>query len=120
MFFLISQFNAAILLRFNQPERKNSLISYIFKISLTNIVNLFDMKKIFLLLIILNFSQKNLFAQTQSKETIIIETKFGNIKLKLFEETPLHKANFIKLVKQKFSKFTKRLCQYKILYLNVY
>jgi len=37
-------------------------------------------------------------AQTLSKETIIIETNYGTIKVKLFEETPLHKANFLKLV----------------------
>jgi cyclophilin family peptidyl-prolyl cis-trans isomerase len=41
-------------------------------------------------------------AQTHSKETILIETPYGNMKLKLFEETPLHKKNFIKLVKQGF------------------
>lgn len=38
-------------------------------------------------------------AQTRSKETVVLETRFGRMKLKLFEETPLHKANFLKLVK---------------------
>lgn len=41
-------------------------------------------------------------AQTHSKETILISTSLGDIKIKLFEETPLHKKNFIKLVKQGF------------------
>ncbi len=41
-------------------------------------------------------------AQTLSKETILIETNYGTMKVKLYEETPLHKANFIKLVKQNF------------------
>lgn len=41
-------------------------------------------------------------AQTHSRETILISTSQGNIKIKLFEETPLHKKNFIKLVKQGF------------------
>ncbi len=41
-------------------------------------------------------------AQTLSKETIIIETDYGKIKLKLYEETPKHKANFLKLVQSKF------------------
>jgi peptidylprolyl isomerase len=41
-------------------------------------------------------------AQTHSKETILISTSLGNIKIKLFEETPLHKKNFLKLVKQGF------------------
>lgn len=39
-------------------------------------------------------------AQTHSKETVLISTSLGNIKIKLFEETPLHKKNFLKLVKQ--------------------
>jgi peptidylprolyl isomerase len=41
-------------------------------------------------------------AQTLSKETVVIETDFGKIKLKLYEETPLHKANFLKLVQSGF------------------
>lgn len=44
----------------------------------------------------------NLTAQTLSDETIVIETKFGTIKLKLYEETPLHKANFLTLTEKKF------------------
>jgi peptidyl-prolyl cis-trans isomerase B (cyclophilin B) len=38
-------------------------------------------------------------AQTLSKETVILETNYGTIKLKLFEETPAHKENFLKLAK---------------------
>jgi peptidylprolyl isomerase len=41
-------------------------------------------------------------AQTLGKETILIETPIGNMKLKLYEETPLHKANFLKLVNEHF------------------
>jgi cyclophilin family peptidyl-prolyl cis-trans isomerase len=41
-------------------------------------------------------------AQTLSKETILISTPYGNMKLKLYEETPLHKKNFLKLVRQGF------------------
>lgn len=40
--------------------------------------------------------------QTYSKETILISTSYGNMKVKLFNETPLHRDNFIKLVKQGF------------------
>ncbi len=40
--------------------------------------------------------------QTYSKETILISTAYGNMKLKLFNETPLHRDNFIRLVKQGF------------------
>jgi peptidyl-prolyl cis-trans isomerase B (cyclophilin B) len=39
-------------------------------------------------------------AQTLSKETIVIETNLGSMQVKLYEETPLHKANFLKLVKE--------------------
>ena len=36
----------------------------------------------------------------KSKETIVqIATEFGNIKIKLYDETPLHRDNFIKLTK---------------------
>ncbi len=44
----------------------------------------------------------SLQAQTLSQETILIETKYGNMKLKFYEETPLHKANFLKLVNEYF------------------
>jgi len=33
---------------------------------------------------------------------VVIETKFGNIEVELFEETKLHRANFIYLVKKKY------------------
>lgn len=42
----------------------------------------------------------NMAAQTLSRETVLIETNFGEIKVKLYEETPLHKSNFLKLVVQ--------------------
>jgi cyclophilin family peptidyl-prolyl cis-trans isomerase len=39
----------------------------------------------------------------QSKMTIVtIKTTLGNIKVQLYDETPLHKANFIKLCKSNF------------------
>lgn len=37
----------------------------------------------------------------KNKETIVqIETELGNIKIKLYNETPLHRDNFIKLIKE--------------------
>ena len=42
------------------------------------------------------------FSQTYSKETVLISTSFGNMKIKLFNETPLHKANFLKLINEHF------------------
>ena len=40
-------------------------------------------------------------AQTLSKETVVIETNYGTIRLKLFEETPGHKENFLRIAKEK-------------------
>jgi len=41
-------------------------------------------------------------AQTLGKETVLIETSYGNMKVKLYEETPLHKLNFLTLVNDHF------------------
>lgn len=59
-------------------------------------------KNLLTLLFILSSGVGNLHAQTHSKETILISTAFGNMKLKLFNETPLHRDNFLKLVRQGF------------------
>jgi len=43
--------------------------------------------------------------KSQEKETIVsIQTNVGNIKVKLYNETPLHRDNFIKLVNENFYK----------------
>ena len=42
------------------------------------------------------------FSQTFSTETILISTPYGDMKLKLFNETPKHRDNFIKLVREHF------------------
>jgi len=60
------------------------------------------MKKKILLLMCLWSLIFNIKAQTKGPETIVIDTRFGIMKLKLYVETPVHKANFIKLVKAKF------------------
>jgi len=59
------------------------------------------MKKIISLIFALNTVLITVNAQTLSKETVLIETNYGQMKIKLFEETPLHKANFLKLVNEK-------------------
>lgn len=41
-------------------------------------------------------------SQSFSKETILISTIHGTMKVKLFNETPLHRDNFLKLVKEHF------------------
>lgn len=44
-----------------------------------------------------------LVAQNKSKQTmVLISTEFGDIKIALYNETPQHRDNFIKLVKSKF------------------
>jgi cyclophilin family peptidyl-prolyl cis-trans isomerase len=40
------------------------------------------------------------YGKENPENEVIIETKMGNIKPKLFEDTPLHRANFIKLIKE--------------------
>lgn len=48
------------------------------------------------------FLFKQASSQTLGKETFLIETALGNMKVKLYEETPLHKANFMNLVMSHF------------------
>lgn len=39
------------------------------------------------------------YGKENPETEVLIETDFGNIKLKLYEDTPLHRANFVKLIK---------------------
>jgi len=39
------------------------------------------------------------YGKENPEKDVIIETDFGVIRLRLYEETPLHRANFIKLIK---------------------
>lgn len=59
------------------------------------------MQKILYSLVFTSLLLGSLFGQTRSKETVVVETTMGNISLKLFEETPGHKENFLRLVEQK-------------------
>ena len=62
------------------------------------------MKKIFLLLILISTMTTN-SAHSQEKDSLVlITTEFGNIKLKLYDDTPLHKENFKKLINEGFYK----------------
>ena len=58
--------------------------------------------KIIILSTALVIFSKQVKSQTFSKETILISTSFGSIKLKLFNETPQHRDNFLKLVREHF------------------
>lgn len=42
------------------------------------------------------------YGQENPETEVLIETEFGNIRLRLFEDTPLHRANFVKLIKEGF------------------
>ncbi|MFZ4400158.1 MAG: peptidylprolyl isomerase [Bacteroidales bacterium] len=67
------------------------------------------MKKLFLTLIIMSvvFFQLSSTTQAQkskpaSEKEVLIHTDFGDILLKLYNETPLHRDNFIKLINEKY------------------
>ncbi|MGC4023254.1 MAG: peptidylprolyl isomerase [Cyclobacteriaceae bacterium] len=49
-----------------------------------------------------NENKKDVFTEygkQNPEKNVIIETDFGVIKISLYDETPLHRANFIKLIK---------------------
>jgi cyclophilin family peptidyl-prolyl cis-trans isomerase len=55
-----------------------------------------------LLFLFLSFSSRELFAQTNTTNSIIlIETNLGNIKLMLYKDTPKHRKNFLQLIENK-------------------
>lgn len=54
--------------------------------------------RIFIILAILSVA----FGCGPRDKFVLIETEYGNIKIKLYKETPLHQENFIKLAKQGF------------------
>ncbi|NVN93696.1 MAG: peptidylprolyl isomerase [Bacteroidetes bacterium] len=67
------------------------------------------MKKIFLSIVITSFVILTLCHVIQaqkpiqtSNKIVLIVTQYGDIKIKLYNETPLHRDNFIKLVKEKY------------------
>jgi len=39
------------------------------------------------------------YGKDNPENEVLIETTYGNIRLKLYDETPLHRANFVKLIK---------------------
>jgi cyclophilin family peptidyl-prolyl cis-trans isomerase len=40
------------------------------------------------------------YGKANPENEILIETEYGNMKIRLYAETPLHRANFIKLIKE--------------------
>ncbi|MCO6499601.1 MAG: peptidylprolyl isomerase [Vicingus serpentipes] len=60
-------------------------------------------KKLSLLLVLITFLSINALAQKNKKPAkVLISTEYGDIKLQLYNETPLHRDNFIKLVSEGF------------------
>ncbi len=42
------------------------------------------------------------YGKENTENQIVIKTKFGNILIELYNDTPLHRANFIRLIKNKY------------------
>lgn len=57
--------------------------------------------QITLIIVLMQGFSLSLFSQTVG-QTVLIETSMGNMKCGLFEETPMHAENFIKLAKEGF------------------
>ena len=57
------------------------------------------MKKLVLLLFVCLMAG-NLFARPQKDPIVLISTTYGDIKVRLFHQTPLHTRNFVKLAKK--------------------
>lgn len=57
---------------------------------------------IFLFAALIGSSSFGWAGQTKKEQMIQIETEYGIIKIKLFDETPLHRDNFIKLIREGF------------------
>lgn len=60
------------------------------------------MKKILFLIAVSIFIIPNLMAQENNSVKVKISTSVGDIKIMLYDKTPQHKANFIKLIKENF------------------
>lgn len=60
------------------------------------------MSKCFSLLILLLISFSSTVAVAQEERKVLISTEFGDMTFKLYNDTPLHRDNFVNLVKQGF------------------
>lgn len=59
------------------------------------------MKNLILLFLGLVFAC-GLFAQSKKEPVVLINTKYGDIRIKLYKETPKHRDNFVKLAKEAY------------------
>lgn len=60
------------------------------------------MNKLIITLAILFMAQTNGQSQNTKETLVLIETSMGNLKVKLYNQTPKHRDNFIKLVNEKY------------------
>jgi len=63
------------------------------------------MKRLALFFVLTGLFVSNSFGSADNKEKekmVQIETEFGTIKIKLYDETPLHRDNFVKLINEGF------------------
>ena len=67
-----------------------------------NYKNLFRSFSLFVVLIVTFSSFNRVKAQNSNSTKVLIETNLGNIKVLLYNETPLHRDNFLKLVQQHY------------------
>ncbi|WP_132431156.1 peptidylprolyl isomerase [Natronoflexus pectinivorans] len=58
------------------------------------------MKKILFSISLLALLQFFAFCQTSEGTHVILETEYGNLVIKLYDETPVHRDNFLKLVEE--------------------
>jgi len=76
-----------------------SLLHFVVFLSLSLVLERCGKKDV---IIINNENKRDILLQygkQNPEKNVIIETGFGTIRLRLYDETPLHRANFIKLVK---------------------
>lgn len=106
---IISSFFLALLLFSCDNQAPKEYFSKPKKSNYINITNLktkkADNKKVLKTNVINNQNVKEKlfeFGNINNENTVVITTKFGDIKIKLYENTPLHRSNFILLSKRNF------------------
>jgi len=51
---------------------------------------------------LISSTMTNIFGQEKKETVVLMKTTMGDMKIKLYNETPLHRDNFIKLTNEKF------------------
>lgn len=66
-----------------------------------NMINLKQLKKALAISFLMGITMMMVSCQTPEKK-VLIKTPYGNMKVKLYDETPQHRDNFIKLVQESY------------------